>query len=76
MALAPDGVLVLAEPMSDTAGGDRIAEAYFGFYLLAMGSGRPRSFEQISALLRAAGFQHIRQRATHTPILVRVIEAR
>ena len=76
MALAPDGVLILAEPMSDTAGGDRIAEAYFGFYLLAMGSGRPRSFEQISALLKAAGFQHIRQRATHTPILVRVIEAR
>ena len=76
LALAPDGVLVLAEPMSATAGGERIAEAYFGFYLLAMGSGRPRSFDQISALLRAAGFQQIRQRATHTPLLVRVIEAR
>jgi demethylspheroidene O-methyltransferase len=75
LALAPGGVLVLAEPMSDTSGGDRIAEAYFGFYLLAMGSGRPRSFEQISSLLKAAGFQQIRQRATHTPILVRVIEA-
>ncbi len=75
-ALAPDGVLILAEPLSATAGGDRIAEAYFGFYLLAMGSGRPRSFEQIRALLQAAGFRRIDLRPTHTPLLVRVIEAR
>ena len=53
-ALPADGVLLLAEPMSGTAGAEPIGDAYFGFYLLAMGSGRPRTPE------RAA--HHARQR--------------
>ena len=55
-AIAPDGRLLVAEPMSQWRRGDRIADAYFGIYLLAMGSGRPRSASELSDLLRAAGF--------------------
>ncbi len=38
-ALPPGGRLVLAEPMSGTPGAGPITDAYFGLYLLAMGSG-------------------------------------
>ena len=42
-ALPRDGTLLIAEPMADTAGAEAVGNAYFGFYLLAMGSGRPRT---------------------------------
>ena len=41
-ALTPGGTLLVAEPMADTPGAEAIGEAYFGFYLWAMGSGRAR----------------------------------
>ena len=40
-ALPPGGTLLLAEPMAGTPGAEPVGDAYFGFYLLAMGSGRP-----------------------------------
>ena len=46
-ALAPGGTLLVAEPMSGTPGAEPITEAYFGFYLLAMGTGRPRTAEEL-----------------------------
>ena len=39
-ALPPGGTLLLAEPMAGTPGAPRMGDAYFGFYLLAMGGGR------------------------------------
>jgi demethylspheroidene O-methyltransferase len=75
-ALAPDATLILAEPMADTPGAEPIGHAYFGFYLLAMGRGRPRSAARLSAMLRQAGFDRVRQAATHTPLLVSVLVAR
>ncbi len=42
-ALPPGGTLLLAEPMAGTPGAEPVGDAYFGFYLLAMGSGRPRT---------------------------------
>ena len=42
-ALPPGGTLLLAEPMAQTPGAEPVGDAYFGFYLLAMGRGRPRS---------------------------------
>lgn len=59
-ALAPGGVLLLAEPLADTPGAETIGGAYFGFYLMAMGRGRPRSFAQIRDLLTKAGFSSLR----------------
>jgi demethylspheroidene O-methyltransferase len=52
---------------------ERVADAYFGFYLLAMGQGRARSPAQISALLAAAGFGRTRELFTHVPLQTRVL---
>ncbi|MBJ6122955.1 methyltransferase [Sphingomonas mollis] len=75
-ALSPGGTLFLAEPMAETRGAEPAGDAYFGFYLLAMGSGRPRSAKEIAAMLRAAGFSHIRHRRTAMPITTCVITAK
>ena len=48
--------------MADTRGAEPVG-AYFGFYLLAMGSGRPRrAGELLAHLLREAGFRGVRVR--------------
>jgi demethylspheroidene O-methyltransferase len=75
-ALAPGGTLLLAEPMAETAGAEPIGDAYFGFYLLAMGSGRPRSREKLCAMLQEAGFAETRVLRTPAPMLAGVITAR
>jgi demethylspheroidene O-methyltransferase len=71
--LPPGGTLLIAEPMSGTRGGEPIADAYFGFYLLAMGSGRPRTPAHVQRLLSQAGFGGARLLATRLPALVRVM---
>ena len=50
LALPPDGVLLIAEPMAETRGAEKVGDAYFGFYLLAMGRGRPRAIGEIAQL--------------------------
>ncbi|HEX8374225.1 MAG TPA: methyltransferase, partial [Geminicoccaceae bacterium] len=75
-ALPDGGTLILAEPMSDDAGPEPIADAYFGFYLLAMGSGRCRSPSELGQLLGEAGFAEIRELSTRRPLLTRLITAR
>ena len=74
-ALPPGGKLLLAEPMSETSGAEPSGAAYFGFYLLAVGSGKPRNPAQLKALLAAAGFSDMRLLPTSTPLLVRVMAA-
>jgi demethylspheroidene O-methyltransferase len=75
-ALPPDGALLIAEPMAGTAGAEPMGDAYFGFYLLAMGSGRPRTASELSALARSAGFASARPLPTRRPLLVRVLLCR
>jgi demethylspheroidene O-methyltransferase len=75
-ALPRDGALLVAEPMAGTPGAEPAGEAYFGFYLLAMGQGRPRAPGEIDALLRAAGFAPARLLRTRNPLLVRAMLAR
>lgn len=74
-ALAPGGRLLLAEPMAGTPGARRMGDAYFGLYLTAMQSGRPRTFEELRELLHDAGFRRVRGLRTHVPLLTRVIVA-
>ncbi|UIJ73268.1 acetylserotonin O-methyltransferase [Aurantimonas sp. HBX-1] len=73
--LRPGGVVLIAEPM----GGDRhsgpVADAYFGFYLRAMGSGRPRTPEEIAALMKRAGLQRPREVRTALPVATRIVIA-
>jgi demethylspheroidene O-methyltransferase len=75
-ALPPGGVLLVAEPMAAAPGAAPMGDAYFGFYLLAMGSGRPRTPKEISAMLAAAGFGASRLLRTRQPLVVQVIAAR
>jgi demethylspheroidene O-methyltransferase len=73
----PEGAeLVVAETMAGTPGAEPVGDAYFGFYLLAMGSGRPRTAEELMRLMRESGFQHIREAKTARPMLVRALVAR
>lgn len=74
-ALPPGGVLLVAEPMSGTAGAEPMGDAYFGFYLLAMGQGRPRTPLQLHKMLREAGFTRVRSRKTRRPMLTGLVVA-
>jgi demethylspheroidene O-methyltransferase len=74
-ALPRGGKLLLAEPMAETPGAEPAGDAYFGFYLLAMGSGRPRSARRLQEMLETAGFSQVRHRPTRLPLLVRVLLA-
>lgn len=72
-ALPPGGTLVVAEPMSGASGADRMGDAYFAFYLMAMGTGRVRNPAQLEALLRGAGFVSVRSVRTSIPLMVGII---
>ncbi|MEO0323024.1 MAG: methyltransferase [Myxococcota bacterium] len=74
-ALRPGGRLLLAEPMAHARHGSRVGGAYFEFYLLAMGQGRPRTPEENRALLAAAGFRRIRQISTRRPLFAELLVA-
>ena len=73
-ALPEGGTLVIGEPMSGEAGADAVG-AYFGMYLYAMGSGRPRSFAALRGLLRQSGFTRVSLRRTRIPMIASVIVA-
>ena len=74
-ALEPGGTLLVAEPMAEARGAEKVGGAYFGFYLLAMGQGRARSADELSDLLREAGFSRVERRPTSLPIVTGVILA-
>jgi demethylspheroidene O-methyltransferase len=74
-ALTPGKRLLLAEPMARVPGAEPMGEAFFGLYLWAMGSGRPRSTKEIRAMLREAGFSRSRQVPTAQPVIASMIVA-
>ena len=73
-ALPPGGILLLAEPLAETAGAERVG-AYFAMYLLAMQRGRPRSESELTTRLYTAGFARARCVATPRPMLTSLIVA-
>lgn len=74
-ALPSDGRILIAEPMSDTPSAETVVDAYFGFYLLAMGRGRPRSPARIGEMLINAGFAKPRLIPTSMPLQTSVMVA-
>ena len=74
-SLAPGARLLIAEPMARIPGAEPMGEAFFGLYLWAMGSGRPRSPADITAMCRAAGFARTQVVATAQPVNASVIIA-
>ncbi len=75
-ALPHGGTLLLAEPMAGTAGAEPMGAAYFGMYLMAMGSGRSRSAAELTALIKKAGFQGVREHTTALPLQAGLLVAR
>ncbi len=74
-ALPVGGKLLVAEPMAETAEIPAMGQAYFGFYLLAMGRGRPRSAKEIADFLFEAGFLRCRMVKNTMPINAQIILA-
>lgn len=73
-ALLPGGRLVVIEPMAASRGAEAMG-AYFEMYLWAMGSGRPRSEDEIGAMLRSAGFSHWKRIRTRQPLITSLVVA-
>jgi len=68
-------MLLIAEPMAGTPGAQAMGDAYFGLYLWAMGSGRPRTAQAYAEMLRAAGFSRVRELTTGLPMVTRLLVA-
>ncbi len=73
-ALPRGGTLLIIEAISGEKGVEPL-DAYYGFYTLAMGRGEPRTFEEIDALLQAAGFSRSKRLRTRLPVVASVIVA-
>jgi demethylspheroidene O-methyltransferase len=74
--LPDDGTLLIAEPISGVRGTEQIGDAYFAFYLMAMGSGRPRTFARLREMLGESGFRNVNLLPAGLPLLTSVIVAR
>lgn len=74
-SLTPGKRLLIAEPMAEIPGAEPMGEAFFGFYLWAMGSGRPRSPKEIQSMLADAGFDRTQVIDTPQPVIASVIVA-
>jgi demethylspheroidene O-methyltransferase len=73
--LPKDGRLLIVEPMAGSASAARMGNAYFGLYLWAMGSGRPRSAEETKKMLTKAGFRTVKPVKTALPIITSALVA-
>jgi demethylspheroidene O-methyltransferase len=74
-ALPPGGSILVAEPLAGTPSAGAMGDAYFNFYLLAMGQGRPRRSSELAEQLTAAGFSRVRQLRTGFPLQASVLHA-
>ena len=74
-ALPSGGRLLIVEPMADCAHARPMGDAYFGLYLWAMGSGRPRSASENIDMLSLAGFATIKAVKTALPIITSALVA-
>jgi demethylspheroidene O-methyltransferase len=72
-ALRPGGTLLIAEPMAGTPGSKAAGHGYFGFYLKAMGSGRPRTKPEIETLALNTGFTNIKHWQVTNPMMLQVL---
>jgi demethylspheroidene O-methyltransferase len=72
-ALPPGGRVLIAEAIAGARGAEPVGDAYFSFYLLAMGRGRARRADEHHALLKAAGFRRSFESRTRLPVHVGLI---
>jgi len=75
-ALQSGATLLIGEPFAAEPGAERVGDAYFGMYLLAMGSGRPRPIREVIDMCRTAGFSTARRVSTAMPLIAGLVVAR
>lgn len=75
-ALPVGGRFVLAEPMASEPGQRPEGDAYFHFYLLAMGSGRLRTPMELMHLMHQAGFNQVELLSNPMPVHARILLGR
>ncbi len=73
--LRPGRRLLIAEPMSGVRGAPRVGDAYFFWYLRALGRGRARTPREIGALLSEAGFSSHDRPRSRNPVIAVVLVA-
>lgn len=74
-ALPRGGVLLIAEALAGAKGAETVGDAYFSFYLMAMGKGRARRASELHQMLQTAGFRRSRELPTRFPIQTGLIVA-
>ncbi|MEO1048583.1 MAG: methyltransferase, partial [Pseudomonadota bacterium] len=74
-SLKPGQSILIAEPMARIPGAEAMGEAFFGFYLWAMGSGRARSPKEIKGMLEDAGFSRTRLITGPQPVIASLMVA-
>ena len=72
-ALPEGGTLLLTEPMAQASHEAPLGDAYFHFYLLAMGSGRLRTVQELSDMILAAGFASVGVLNNPMPLQTRIL---
>lgn len=75
-ALPVGGALLIAEPMASEPGEPPLGDAYFHYYLLAMGAGRLRTPSELGELMAEAGFSLIELIPNPMPIHARLLVGR
>jgi demethylspheroidene O-methyltransferase len=76
VALPAEGSLLLAEPMAQNPDQKPLGDAYFHFYLLAMGAGRLRTTGELTAMLFDAGFSNVELLRNQMPLQTRILVAK
>jgi demethylspheroidene O-methyltransferase len=74
--LPAGGTLLLTEPMAQASNEAPLGDAYFHFYLLAMGSGRLRTVQELSDMILDAGFGSVEVLANAMPLQTRILVAK
>ncbi|NBT55801.1 MAG: hypothetical protein EBT05_13305, partial [Betaproteobacteria bacterium] len=75
-ALPVGGTLLLAEPMAQEPEHAPQGDAYFHFYLLAMGAGRLRTSRELMAMMADAGFTHLEVVPNPMPLQTQILVGR
>lgn len=72
-SLPTGGKVLIVEPMAETRGAENMGDAYFGLYLWAMGSGRPRSIHNYFEIAKKLGFSDSSEVSTPLPIIAKAL---
>jgi demethylspheroidene O-methyltransferase len=75
-ALPIGGTLLLAEPMAQEPDETPQGDAYFHFYLLAMGAGRLRTPRELMAMMKEAGFSNLELVPNPMPLQTQILAGR